>query len=347
MGTRPATDLLYLKAGPNVYRQRRRDANAFVLAGAPLRRDGAHGRFISDLAGWVTHQYGAFMTRIALAPALLAMSAIFPSISNAQAPTPAPALAYADLADLALAAPVALDARIRSATRLKGPAAGNVRADFVRYVVEADLLALIRGAGGAPPRIRYVVDLPLDSRGKAPKLKKQRVLLLARAVPGKPNDFQLVAPDAQIAWTAEADATLRAILTEALSPSAPPRITRVGNAFHVPGAIQGEGETQIFLGTESGQPVSLSVLRRPGQAPRWAVALGEIVDESAAAPRPDSLLWYRLACFLPRQLPASSLENADPAVAAQTRADYRVVIEGLGACTRTRDAALQPKSLPR
>ena len=287
------------------------------------------------------------MTPYMISGALIALSAFFPNVSNAQEPSTAPIATYADLADLALSAPIAIDAQIRSATRLKGPAAASVRNNFVRYVVEADVLALIRGAGGVPPRIRYVVDMPLDSRGKAPKMKKLRILVLARPVPGKSADVQLVAPDAQIAWSSETDSTLRAILTEALAPDSPPRIARIGNAFHVPGAIQGEGETQIFLGTDSGAPVSLSVLRRPGQTPRWAVALGEIVDESAATPKPDTLLWYRLACFLPRDLPASSLENADPAVADQTRMDYKVVIQGLGACARSRDPALQPKSLPR
>jgi len=287
------------------------------------------------------------MTRYTISVALIALAAVFPNVSNAQAPNTVLSANYADIADLALSAPIAIDAKIRSATRVKGPAAASVRNNFVRFVVEADVLALIRGAGGIPPRIRYVVDMPLDSRGKAPKLKKLRILLLARPVPGKPADVQLVAPDAQLVWTSETDSTLRSVLTEALAPDSPPRIARVGNAFHVPGAIPGEGETQIFLGTDSGAPVSLSVLRRPGQVPRWAVALGEIVDESAATPRPGTLLWYRLACFLPRALPASSLENADPAVAEQTRLDYKVVIDGLGACPRSRDPALQPKSLPR
>ena len=287
------------------------------------------------------------MTRYTIPGAMIALFAIFPNVSNAQAPSSPLIPTYADLADLALSAPIAIDAQIRSATRLKGPAAASVRNNFIRYVVEADVLALIRGAGGIPPRIRYVVDMPLDFRGKAPKMKKLRILVLARAVPGKSADVQLVAPDAQLPWSSETDSTLRAILTEALAPDSPPRIARIGNAFHVPGAIKGEGESQIFLATDSGAPVSLSVLRRPGQVPRWAVALGEIVDESAATPKPGTLLWYRLACFLPRDLPASSLENADPAVAEQTRLDYKVVIQGLGACTRTRDPALQPKSLPR
>src|SRR3546814_10375014 len=105
---------------------------------------------------------------------------------------------------------------------------------------------------------------------------------------------------------------LRRILTEAVAADPPPRITGIGNAFHVAGSIPGEGETQIFLTTASGQPVSLSVLRRPGQQPRWAVALGEIADESAATPQRDSLLWYRLDCFLPDQMPEKATMEPDP-----------------------------------
>src|SRR3546814_359854 len=182
---------------------------------------------------------------------------------------------------------------------------------------------------------RSLVDIPLDSRGRTPKLKKQHVLLFARRAGNAPGAIQLVALDAQINWSDQNAAMLRRILTEAVAADPPPRITGIGNAFHVAGSIPGEGETQIFLTTASGQPVSLSVLRRPGQQPRWAVALGEIVDESAATPQRDSLLWYRLACFLPDQMPEMALDPEDARVA---REDYQFVLNGLGPCGRTRQA---------
>src|SRR3546814_13668580 len=75
------------------------------------------------------------------------------------------------------------------------------------------------------------------------------------------------------------------------------KITEVGDAFHVPGTIPGESETQIFLRTSDQRPVSLSVLRRPGEAPKWSVSLDEMVDESSAPAGRDTLLWYRLACL--------------------------------------------------
>ncbi|KAA5569740.1 hypothetical protein F3G50_31575, partial [Pseudomonas aeruginosa] len=80
---------------------------------------------------------------------------------------------------------------------------------------------------------------------------------------------------------------IRQIARDLVAPDAPPVITGVGNAFHVPGALPGEGETQVFLTTANGAPVSLSILRRPGEQPRWAVALSEIVDEAAAPPARD------------------------------------------------------------
>ncbi len=96
------------------------------------------------------------------------------------------------------------------------------------------------------------------------------------------------------------------------------------------------GETQIFLQTRDGRPISLNVLRRPGETPRWAVALGEIVDRSARPPAPDTLLWYRLACALPPALPDSSAASLAAADAEATRADYALVLKGLGPCARAR-----------
>ena len=78
------------------------------------------------------------------------------------------------------------------------------------------------------------------------------------------------------------------------------------------------------------------MLRRPGQATSWAVALGEIVDEAARAPARDTLGWYRLACFLPRTLPRVAIADLSEGDAAAARADYGFVIEAMGPCTRTR-----------
>lgn len=269
----------------------------------------------------------------ALAAALIAASA---TPAESQAPA-APAPTYADLADLALAAPVAAQVRVTEAVAVKAERAPDLRPGMARFYVEAALVSLIRSPQTLPARLSYVVDLARDAKGKAPRLRKgSEFLLLAAPVPGKPGELRLVAPDAQIAFTPERAATLRAIIREASSASPPPRIAGIGRAFHVPGAIRGESETQLFLQTAGGTPVSLTVLRRPGQTPVWAVALSEIVDEAAEPPAPGTLLWYRLACGLPRVLPRQSLAEADPEAAAAIESDYRLVLERLGPCVRSR-----------
>ncbi len=246
-----------------------------------------------------------------------------------------PGLSYVELADTVIASPVVLDATIASTVRIKGAEAADVAPGFVRFYVEADVTALIRAPGAMPPRIGYLLDAPLGPGGRQPRYKKSRVLLFARPVPGNPAQVQLVAPDAQRGWTPELDALTRRITQELLSGDAPPDITGIGNAFHVPGSLPGEGETQIFLTTGDRRPVSLSVLRRPGEQRRWAVALSEIVDDAAGPPQRDTLLWYRLACALPRTLPARSIQALEPADAAMAQEDYRFVLEQLGPCRRS------------
>lgn len=244
-------------------------------------------------------------------------------------------LSYADIADLADAAPLVAQARIGNIIKLRPEQAGSVPAGHQRLFIEANVVNLIRGEGGISPLVRYLYDAPLDARGKLPKLKKASVILFAR--PGsRPGEIQLVAPDAQIAATPAEAERVKAILSELVANNAPPRIIGLGDAFHVAGTVAGEGETQIFLRTQNGDPVSLSIIRRPGQDPRWAVALGEIVDEAARPPQPGSLLWYRLACGLPDTLPARSVRALSPPDAEAARADYQIVLHALGPCGRTR-----------
>lgn len=272
-------------------------------------------------------------------PRLVAVTATFlltPLNIQAQTAPPAAQYSYADLADRALAAPIAVIATVTDAIRLKPEQAPNLASGRARLFVEAAANTLIRGSGGVPPALSYLADVPLDAKGKVPKLKGKQVLLLARPVPGKPGVLQLVAPDAQMMLTPELESRVRAILSEAVQPEAPPPVTGVSSAFHVPGSIPGEGETQIFLATRANRPISISVLSRPGQDRQWSVALGEVVDEAAQAPKRDTLLWYRLACGLPRALPAEATADLDAENAQAAQADYRYVLEQLGDCTRSR-----------
>jgi hypothetical protein len=250
---------------------------------------------------------------------------------------PVPGLGYADLADLGLSAPIAAEVRIASAAEVGKEQAAGLRPGLTRFYVEADLVSLIRSPEPLAARISYVVDLPPDARGKPARPKKgASYLIFAVPAAGRSGIVQLAAPDAQVpAGPGDAE-RLRAILRDAGAPGAPPFITGIGRAFHVPGSLPGESETQIFLQTADNRPISLSILRRPGERPRWSVALSEIVDEAAAPPAPDTLLWYRLACTLPPRLPPQALSEAGAGEAEAIQADYRVVMEGLGPCLRTR-----------
>lgn len=243
---------------------------------------------------------------------------------------------YADLADLALAAPITAHVRIRSVDRLTKEMTAGVRPGFSRQLVTADVIALIKASEGVPARVQYLVDLPVDSRGKTEKLKKSESLVFA--APAGPAKIRLVAPDAQVRWSPEAAKTVRAILSEAARADAPPMIKGIASAFHSEGSIPGEGETQIFLTSSDEKPISLAVQRRAGEAPKWFVSQGEVVDEGTSQPRPESLLWYRIACTLPQTVPATVTDGQSAETVAQIQTDYRLVLEGLGACSRTRKA---------
>jgi hypothetical protein len=263
---------------------------------------------------------------------LTGLAAATPCESQSPAPI---VLTYADLADLAVGAPIVAHVRIASTAVVKGEQAATLPPGLTRFYVEADLLSLMKSGQSLPARINYVVDLPRDARGRTPLRKNGEFILFAAPVSGRPGSLQLVAPDAQLPWTAAEADRLRLLLAEATSANAPPRIAGIGRAFHVPGALPGESETQIFLRAADGRPVSLSVLRRPGQTPLWAVALSEIVDEAAGPPRRDTLLWYRLACTLPRALPRQSVAEDDDHKTA-IGADYQLVLDALGPCVRNR-----------
>lgn len=246
-------------------------------------------------------------------------------------------LTFADLADLSLGAPIVALAEVDRVRRVDEERALGLAPNHVRYYVEAELETLIRSANPIPGRVRYLVDLPRDADGDRPRINGNRVILFATPVAGRREELQLIAPDAQLNWTETNEQMIRAILSEAALDDAPGSVTGVANAFSVAGTLPGESETQIFLATSDGRPVSLSILRRPNQSPRWSVALGEIIERTSPPPARDTLLWYRLACFLPGSLPEASAENLDRDSFLNARADYRLVMQDLGPCARRRN----------
>jgi hypothetical protein len=270
---------------------------------------------------------------------MLAGLAVMPVTGHAQAPAPAAIVTndgptYADLATLSEGSDLVIRARIRRQTALKPDRAPGLAPGFARLYIQADTLGLIAGRGTVGGTLAYLVDVPLDAKGKVPNLKKREFLLFADAVPGRAGEVRLVGPAAQLAYTPELETRLRPILTELYAADVPPRITGVSDALAVAGTLTGESETQIFLATENRAPVSLTILRRPGQRPQWGVSWGEIIDSAARPPAAQTLRWYRLACALPAQLPSNANLAREPEARRLAAGDYAFVIQQLGPCER-------------
>ncbi|KWV92271.1 hypothetical protein [Erythrobacter sp. YT30] len=251
---------------------------------------------------------------------------------------PAEQATYADLATLAEASEMIVRAEIRRQTTVAPERSPGLAPGFVRLYIEARTQALIAGQRALGESLVYLVDVPLTEKGKVPKLKKQVVILFARKSPSgstrKATAVQLVGQYGQLNYTPELEARLRPILSDFAARNVPPRITGISDALAVPGNLTGESETQIFLATADGSPVSMSILRRPGQQPAWGVSWGEIIDSSARPPEPLSLGWYRLACALPSSLPSSANLARDANARRLAASDYAFVMEQLGPCER-------------
>ena len=241
---------------------------------------------------------------------------------------------YADLADLADGAPLVLKAQVKRQAQVQAERAPGLAPGYARLYLEAETQTLISGTVPVGESLKYLVDVPLDSRGKAPRLKKQEVILFARPVPGRTSEIQLVNPSAQVTWSAQTEQRLRPILAELAAPDAPPRVTGIRDALSVAGNLVGESETQLFLETEGRRPASITVTRRPGMEPAWGVSWTEIVDRAAMQPRPQSLRWYRLACSLPSSLPGDANLSSGADDRERAERDYALVMQSLGQCPR-------------
>lgn len=277
-----------------------------------------------------------FRRACALGAAILLAGVAAPGGAQKPAPVAAPPATYADLADLVEAAALVALVEVRDQAQVEPERAPGLAPGHARLYVEARTLALLGGRSALGESLEYLVDVPLDAKGKAPKLRKQRFLIYADPVAGRAGALQLVDPSAQLPATPENEQLSRTVIAALAAADAPPAVTGIRDVMSVPGNLAGESETQLFLDTATGQPVSLSVVRRPGMDPTWGVSWSEIVDQSARPPEPQTVAWYRLACFLPAQLPAEAFLQQDSASRRRAEADYRFIVEQLGTCARTR-----------
>jgi len=248
-------------------------------------------------------------------------------------PPPAqPTVSYARLADLIMASPTIATVRIKSAVALPAERAPGVAPGQSRFYVEAESIGLIRGDSVISRKTAFLIDGP-TAKAKKPGLKGRTLIVFGKSG-SRVDQIQLTSSTALIDWTPANEALVRRVLKEAIAADVPPAITGISSAFHVAGAIQGEGETQIFLETADGTPISLSVIRRPDEQPRFSASLGEIVDDAASLPPVDTMLWYRLACGLPEGLPRRALRDAAAADAQAATRDYSAFRQSLARCNR-------------
>lgn len=264
---------------------------------------------------------------LSAAPAM-AQDTVPNSFTSAQSAT------YADLVSLAERSDMLVHVEIRRQIELKPERAPDVAPGFARLYIEARTLSLISSNSPVGEELVFLVDVPRDFRGKVEKLKDRQFLLFADAVPGRPGSLQLTGKRAMLDHSPALVARLRPILSELVSREKPPVVSGISDALAVEGTLAGESETQIFLATDDRSPVSMTVLRRPGQGPVWGVSWGEIIDSSARAPAPETLRWYRLACGLPAELPSSANLARDPAARRLAEADYAYVMQQIGPCER-------------
>ncbi len=242
-----------------------------------------------------------------------------------------PVARYADVADLVTISPLVVDATVSKVTKVPAAQTVGVPADIRRVVAEANVNALVRGQDGIVPRIRFLFDLRKNSVGEFPDIKKLRFFFMANYT-GTQGTIKLVTPKAFLQYSPENDATVRRVTREAVMLDAPRRLTGIASAFYTAGTVIGEGQSQIFLDTEGNQPMSITVNSRAGSGKSWSVSTSELVGESASVPQKQTLLWYRLACGLPRTLPDDVIAGSEAETVGALNDDYAFVLAKLGSC---------------
>ena len=276
----------------------------------------------------------------------IAAAAAF-GLATAAAPPPPTAapIGYADLADLADAAQVAVHAVIRKAIPVPAERAGTVPAGHARVYVEAQTTALLAGSAPLGESLRYLVDVPLDARGKLPKLKKRAVLLFARTVPGRPGELQLVGKDGQLDWSpalgARAQAGSRGTRRRRCSPCSDRGARRAFGARHARGRIRDAGVPRhpqrrpgvAHRGPPPGHDPGLgglaspksSTRRRARRRAKRSPGTGSPASSRRSCPRPPTSPAIRARARRRRPITPSSCAIWGHASATWDRPDHAIV----------------------
>lgn len=275
---------------------------------------------------------------LTLGAGLLLAAAPVHAAQQAEASLPASAAlspgapGWTDWADLALASPIVLVATITHIDRLSARDSPGLRPGEARVLVHARLDHVLKAARIMPAEAAWFWQGRLDANGRIPFARQDRVLVFARPLSGgarpEVQPLQLISANGQQPHDAQAMDWLRAILQEAQrSESVPAMVSGIETAFRTVGDLPGESESQFFLTTRSGRPLTLIIRRRADQPAEVVASAGELLEQAQAV-RPRSLLWRALACGLPAALPE---EHADQEALV---ADYQLARERIGSCDR-------------
>ncbi len=241
---------------------------------------------------------------------------------------------YADLVDHALEAEIVGVVFVDDQVVVPAERAPNLAPGQVRLYVESTIQRLLKSPAPLGESLNFLVDKMPNMDGELPRITRQAFVFFADPVPGQPSSVQLLSSDSLIPAGPMIEARLEKVLSQLAAGDTLPAITGIKDVISVAGNLAGESETQMFIETSTGAPVSVSVVRRPEMAPQWGVSLGEIVDQDALPPAPETIAWYRFACELPEQLPAEGYLQTDRASRRQAQEDYAFIKRELGPCER-------------
>jgi len=241
---------------------------------------------------------------------------------------------YADLVDLASQADLVGMVLVQDQIPLPAERAPGVAPGHMRLYIKSLTQSVLAAPRAIGQELVFLVDVPVDERGRPPRLKKQTFLVFGDLDPARPRDLQLLSSDAMMPADPVIEQRVRQVLIQLSAPDKPSAVTGIADVISIPGNLAGESETQIFVETEAGVPVSMNVIRRPGMVARWGISFGDIVNPSARPPARETLAWYQFACNLPRELPPGAFLQRDRAAQAQARTDYSFILNDLGDCDR-------------
>jgi hypothetical protein len=178
-----------------------------------------------------------------------------------------------------------------------------------KFLVEADVIRVLKAPGVVNGRLTYVWEGPLDAKGKPPAFKKQDMLVFLRNLNDPAVPFQLAAPDKQVTWSAEAEGRLRAIAQEAQQASLRTiNLTGVQSAFTTEADTPYARLTQFLFASRDGQLIGVTVRVKPDGTGDVISSSEEILGGGMRL-QANTLMWYHLACTTPASLPADVLSD--------------------------------------